>query len=195
MALHNELWFPSPIWSGKFFNVDNDELKTFAYALKERDPGVQVSNAGGWQSDSIGRGFCPAIDQLVENLDREMHDVCKQVSIPPMEIYNIWININPQGAWNLTHDHMGAIMTGVYYVEATEGNGNIRFERPDNARYYLPELTENEKQNYFNTQICEYKSITNAVYLFPAWLPHSVQQNRIASDRISVSFNYGQKNG
>ena len=48
MPLHNELWFPSPIWSGKFFNVDNDELKKFAYAQKERDTGVSISNVGGW---------------------------------------------------------------------------------------------------------------------------------------------------
>ena len=46
MPLHNELWFPSPIWSGKFFNVDNDELKKFAYAQKERDTGVSISNVG-----------------------------------------------------------------------------------------------------------------------------------------------------
>ena len=192
MALHNELWFPSPIWSGKFFNVDNDELKTFAYALKERDPGVQVSNAGGWQSDAIGKGFCSAIDQLVENLDREFYEVSKQVGLPPMEVYNIWININPKGAWNLTHDHMGAIMTGVYYVQAEQGNGNIKFERPDNARYYLPAPTD-DKWTYFNTQVCEYASLTNAVYLFPAWLPHSVSQNTLDKDRISVSFNYGMK--
>ena len=85
------------------------------------------------------------------------------------------------------------MFTGVYYVKAKEGNGNIRFERPDNARFFLPDLTENQKQNYFNTQMCEYKSITNAIYIFPGWLPHSVEPNLINEDRISVSFNYGVK--
>ena len=194
MPLHTELWFPSPIWSGKFFNVDNQEIKQFAYDLKQKTSGVQISNAGGWQSDSVNKGFCPAIDQLIENLDREILEICKQVGLPTLEIYNVCININPRGAWNIKHDHVGAVMTGVYYVESVEGNGNIRFERADTARFFLPQLTQNEKQNYFNTQICEYKSITNAVYIFPAWLPHSVQQNVASTDRISISFNYGEKN-
>ena len=33
----------SPIWSGKFFNVDNDELKQFVHEQKERDTGVQLA--------------------------------------------------------------------------------------------------------------------------------------------------------
>ena len=41
--------------------------------------------------------------------------------------------------------------------------------------------------------MCEYKSITNAIYIFPGWLPHSVEPNLINEDRISVSFNYGVK--
>ena len=41
---------PKPVWSGKFFNVDNDELKNLS-AQKERDTGVQP-NVGGWQSKS-----------------------------------------------------------------------------------------------------------------------------------------------
>ena len=193
MPLHTELWFPSPIWSGKFFNVDNDVLKKFAYEQKERDTGVANSNVGGWQSRAIGKGFCTSIDQLVDNLDREFNEVSKQVGLPQLEVYNIWININPKGAVNLTHDHMGAVMSGVYYVQAEKGNGNIKFERPDDARYYLPTPPDN-KWTYFNTQVCEYASLTNAVYLFPAWLPHRVEQNLIDKDRISVSFNYGMKN-
>ena len=193
MPLHNELWFPSPIWSGKFFNVDNDELKKFAYEQKERDTGVSISNVGGWQSKPIGKGLCSAIDTLVNNLDREFNEISKQVGLPQLQVYNIWININPKGAVNLTHDHMGAIMSGAYYVQAEQGNGNIKFERPDDARYYLPTpiKPEENKPTYFNTQVCEYASLTNAVYLFPAWLPHRVEQNIIDKDRISVSFNYG----
>tara|TARA_B100000925_G_C21938227_1_gene443353 strand:+ start:499 stop:1083 length:585 start_codon:yes stop_codon:yes gene_type:complete len=193
MPLHNELWFPSPIWSGKFFNVDNEDIENFSSALRQRTSGVIKSNYGGWQSDSIGRGHSVGIDTLVDNLDREIYEICKQTSLPQLEIYNIWINVNPKNCFNIQHDHIGAVFTGVYYVKAKEGNGNIRFERPDNARFFLPDLTENQKQNYFNTQMCEYKSITNAIYIFPGWLPHSVEPNLINEDRISVSFNYGVK--
>ena len=38
MAMHNELWFPSVIWSAVINNVDNGALKKFAYdKIKEDD--------------------------------------------------------------------------------------------------------------------------------------------------------------
>ena len=193
MPLHNELWFPSPIWSGKFFNVDNEDIENFSKVLRQRTPGVTKSNYGGWQSDSIAIGHCAGVDTLVNNLDREISEICRQVDIPQLEIYNIWINVNPRNCFNIQHDHIGAVFSGVYYVKAQDGNGNIRFERPDNARFFLPNLSDAHRQNYFNTQMCEYKSLTNAIYIFPGWLPHSVEPNLIAEDRISISFNYGEK--
>ena len=33
MAMHNELWFPSVIWSAVINNVDNGALKKFAYDI------------------------------------------------------------------------------------------------------------------------------------------------------------------
>lgn len=193
MPLHNELWFPSPIWSGKFFNVDNDDIENYSNIMRQRTQGVKKSNYGGWQSDSVPIGHCGGIDALVRNLNIEIAELCKQTDLPPLEIYNIWINVNPRFSYNVQHDHVGAVFSGVYYVKAKEGNGNIRFERPDNARFFLPELAQGQKQNYFNTQMCEYKSITNAVYIFPSWLPHSVEPNLLDENRISVSFNYGVK--
>ena len=45
MAMHNELWFPSVIWSAVINNVDNGALKKFAYDKIKEDPqGRQISN-------------------------------------------------------------------------------------------------------------------------------------------------------
>ena len=52
-----------------------------------------------------------------------------------LQVYNIWININPKRCSKFDPD-LGAIMSGAYYVQAEQGNGNIKFERPDDARYY-----------------------------------------------------------
>jgi hypothetical protein len=35
--------------------------------------------------------------------------------------------------------------------------------------------------------------MSNALYVFPGWLKHSVQPNLTKEDRLSVSFNYGVK--
>jgi uncharacterized protein (TIGR02466 family) len=78
----------------------------------------------------------------------------------------------------------------VYYVKATPEQGNIFFERGDNAEYFLPPM---EKPNYFTSTATTYKAMTSAIYIFPGWLKHSVQPNLTSEDRISVSFNYGIK--
>ena len=78
----------------------------------------------------------------------------------------------------------------MYYVESTEEQGNIFFERSDNAEYFLPPVSQT---NYFNGTATSYKAITGAMYVFPSWLKHSVQPNKTDKDRISISFNYGVK--
>ena len=114
---------------------------------------------------------------------------CKQTYLN-LQIQNIWLNVNGPGSYNHLHNHAGSILSGVYYVKATPEQGNIFFERGDNAEYFLPPM---EKPNYFTSTATTYKSMTDAIYIFPGWLKHSVQPNLTQDDRISISFNYGVK--
>jgi uncharacterized protein (TIGR02466 family) len=191
MPLHTELWFPSAIWSGVKPEIDNMSLKSFAYKKRKEDPGVQISNFNGWQSSSIGKNESQSLDYLVSVLDKEIKEICVQTSIPDLQIYNIWLNINPPGGFNTLHDHAGSVFSGVYYVDADEDQGAIVFERGDSAHYFLPKI---EKRNYFNSSACGYKSKTSALYIFPSWLKHRVEPNNSTRDRISISFNYGVVN-
>ena len=191
MSLHAEMWFPSVVWSGFFQDIDNFKLKKFAYDKKQNDTGVQISNYGGYQSNSLQGPEHPEIQKLVNRLDNEIADCSKQTGLPELQLYNLWININPPSSYNHLHNHVGAVFSGVYYVDATEGQGNIQFERNDGAEYHIPPNVD--KQTYFTSTRATYKAKTSAVYLFPGWLKHSVEGNQSKSDRISISFNYGVK--
>jgi len=191
MAMHTELWFPSVIWSAVIHAVDNAELKRFAYDRKKTDPGRSISNYNGYQSSDLASGACKEIDKLVEYVNKEMSNCAKQVGLAPVEIYNIWLNINPPGSYNELHHHSGAVLSGVYYVEAGNNQGNIQFERNDNAEYHIPDRVE--KETYYTSTRATYAAKTNALYIFPGWLKHSVQGNCSNNDRISISFNYGDK--
>jgi len=191
MPLHNELWFPSVVWSGIIHTPNNAELKQFAYSKKKQDIGVTISNYKGWQSNSIQQGESIYVDQLIQTLNQEINFCTDQVGLPELELYNIWFNVNPEGAYNHLHDHAGAVLTGVYYVDADEQQGNLQIERGDNAQYFLPDQIK--KLTYFTATRSTYKAKTGALYIFPAWLKHSVQGNKINRDRISISFNYGVK--
>ena len=191
MAMHTELWFPQVIWSAMIHIVDNYELKNWAYDRKKNDIGRRISNYGGFQSSDIMSGQCKQVDKLIEHLDKEIRDISRQVALPQLEIKNIWLNINPPGSYNELHNHAGSVLSGVYYVEANERQGNIQFERSDNAEYHLPEYME--KITYFNATRATYAAKSGALYVFPSWLKHHVQGNQSNTDRISLSFNYGEK--
>jgi uncharacterized protein (TIGR02466 family) len=191
MAMHTELWFPSVIWSAIIHMVDNNELKKWAYERQKNDPGNFISNYGGWQSSSIKLGECDQIDKLVKHLNKEINECCIQVGLPELELYNIWININSPRDYNVLHNHIGSVLSGCYYVDAHPEQGNIEFDRSDNADYHIP--TNITKTTYFNATRATYAAKTGALYIFPSWLKHSVQGNRSKTDRISVAFNYGEK--
>jgi len=191
MAMHTELWFPSVIWSATTHVVNNHDLKKYAYERKKTDQGRVVSNHGGWQSSDIIANECPEIDRLVKYLNQEVNECAAQVGLKELQIYNLWININPPGSYNHLHNHVGSVFSGVYYVEAEPEQGNIQFERNDGAEYHLP--TDIAKETYFSCTRSTYAAKTNALYIFPSWLKHSVQGNYSKSDRISLSFNYGEK--
>lgn len=191
MAMHAELWFPSVIWSSVIHVVDNSKAKHFAYERKKADSGRVISNYNGYQSSDLLPGECSEIDDLVELLDSEVETICKQVGLPELEIYNIWLNINPPGSYNHLHNHVGSVLSGVYYVDADPQQGNIQFERSDNADYHIPQKIE--KETYFSCTRATYAAKTGGLYIFPSWLKHSVQGNRANKDRISISFNYGEK--
>jgi|TARA_Y100000114_G_C11728698_1_gene312346 uncharacterized protein (TIGR02466 family) len=190
MALNAEQWFPCVIWSGLLNGVDNNAIETFAYDKKAVDEGVQISNYIGWQSKSILQGDSAEFDQLVNAITEQVDACAAQAELPPLQIQNIWININTPGAYNTLHNHAGAILSGVFYIKSDPSQGNIMFERSDNAEYFLPPM---EKPNYFTSTATTYKAMSNALYVFPGWLKHSVQPNLTKEDRLSVSFNYGVK--
>jgi len=191
MAMHTELWFPQVVWSAIVNKVHNIDLTDFAYQKKKKDQGRIVSNYGGWQSNDLVAGEHDQLDKLVAHLNFEVNECAKQVGLNPVKLYNIWLNINPPGSYNHLHNHVGSVFSGVYYVQADENQGNIQFERSDNAEYHIPAIVA--KDTYYTSTRATYKAKTGALYVFPGWLKHSVQGNRSTEDRISISFNYGEQ--
>jgi uncharacterized protein (TIGR02466 family) len=191
MAMHTELWFPSVIWSAIIHAVDNSELKRWAYEKQKTDKGRVISNYGGWQSNDIVFGENDQIDKLIAYLNTEVNECARQVGLAEVELYNLWININPPGSYNHLHNHVDSVLSGCYYIDATPEQGNIQFERNDNGEYHIP--THVAQETYYTSTRATYAAKTGALYVFPGWLKHSVQGNFSKSDRLSIAFNYGEK--
>jgi len=191
VALECSILFPTFVWS-KTLNINNVELKDFSYYLKERSPGCVISNKGGWHSDDLVGGMCKALDDLVVSIDETIKEIANDNNLGSLEMSNAWININPPGSYNASHHHLGSVLSGVYYIDAKVNQGNIQFERKDNAEYHIP-LDKLNTSSYTNT-ITSYTAKTDTLYIFPSWVMHSVDSNNSTTDRLSISFNYGEKN-
>ena len=135
--MHTELWFPSVVWSSMIHSGKNEDLKQYAYDLKKNSQTRVLSNYGGFQSPDIKAGESQALDRLMQTISEEVDFCGNQVGLKPLELYNVWININPPASYNHLHNHIGSVLSGVYYVEATD-QGNIQFERNDGAEYHIP---------------------------------------------------------
>lgn len=192
MAMNAEPWFPSVIWNANTQGLDNSVLKSYAYERKKTDVGRSISNYGGWQSSDVRPGDCAELDKLVEYLEAELNEIATGVGLKPITVYNLWININPPGSYNVEHNHMNSVLSGVYYIDAHESQGNINFMRNDGAEYHLQDNIV-EQVHHFNSSKTTYPAKTGALYVFPGWLKHSVDGNTTDKDRISISFNTGVK--
>ena len=118
MAMHTELWFPSVIWSSVVNAIDNNDLKRFAYECKKSNNGRVVSNYGGFQSNDLTASSDAQISKLVEYITAEANTCANQVGLNDVELYNIWININPPGSYN--HLHFGSYF---FFVFCRKFNG------------------------------------------------------------------------
>ena len=182
--------FKVPIYI-KNLSLNNDYMSNYCYTLKEQDNGRVVSNVGGWQSKDLMGPHIPLNDlfkEIVNHSSLFMKEI--QLKNPDsIKIDNIWVNINGYKDSNNTHIHPNSLISGVYYVNAFENAGALKFSRDDIIVYDWNERTI-ETLNEYNSVSYFCKPITGNLILFPSWLSHSVFPNQSETqERISISFN------
>jgi uncharacterized protein (TIGR02466 family) len=100
-----------------------------------------------------------------------------------------WVNIMPPSAAHSLHLHPLAFVSGTYYVATPRGCPGLKFEDPRLDRFMAapPKIAGARRAN--RTHIT-YPAQAGNLILFESWLRHEVAQNRVESERISISFNY-----
>jgi uncharacterized protein (TIGR02466 family) len=184
-----ELVFPTTIFFCDLSDSYREELIDYTRYCRASDPsGVEKTNmGGGWQSRDnwLDRSPCRGLKADLEIL---VSDVANSLKIKEkLKIYNSWVNVNPKGAYNVAHTHPRNLFSGCYYLQTPEDCGNIVFHSPLHAKEMID--ASYKEMNAVTANHLIYPAIAGRVYLFPAWLQHSVQANRSDGDRISMSFN------
>ncbi|TYB89858.1 TIGR02466 family protein [Oceaniovalibus sp. ACAM 378] len=199
-------YFPTTI-----FQIDvpepeplNEALLSNIYAERERDSkGISRSNfteLGGWHSHNNLHKDKEYSDltKLIGDATARMSEDMGYASSHKITIGTMWSIINPPGSANRAHVHPGCLWSGVYYIQAPEGAGNIEFVEPRTMNLMnQPRFKPNSKrQKEYWTKV-RFTPMAGRMLVFPSWLYHAVDPNITkktgdAANRIIVSFNLNQ---
>ena len=179
------LLFPTPILVSKYSN-NIQEFIDYAYQVKEQHKSTQLSNRKGYQSPLLDIQLTQPIQQLVDN-------VLKEITTKKTEHHLQWVNINPTGASNATHTHPQSDYSVVYYLQ--NDNTAITFNHPDmHSAYNTIAFLHKNVGNQLRLSP-QFKTIPKPgdLYIFPAYIPHSVDENTSPTDRVSIAWNVSLK--
>ena len=101
-----------------------------------------------------------------------------------------WINIMPHRTAHSLHLHPNSVISGTYYVTTPWNCPGLKFEDPRLSRL-MAAPPRGESARPANRVHITYPAVAGTVLLFESWLRHEVASNPAATERISVSFNFG----
>ena len=207
VGMSREVYFPTLIYSFQHADPEalNARLLELIYAEQQRDQaGIQRSNfrkLGGWHSHNELHK-APEYADLVEHI----HTAAKLVSDDlgyhkaySLRIGTMWSIINPPGSANRAHIHPGCTWSGVYYIQAPEGCGNIEFIDPRTENLMQqPRYVPNKKRPKHCWTKANITPRPGRMLIFPSWLYHAVAPNLSEetgrnAERIIISFNLSQQ--
>ena len=209
-TLYREAYFPTFIYRCDFPDADalNEQLLDAIRREKASDETrIEKSNLtdlGGWHShdelhlQSDFRDFAKRVEKVAAEVSKQLNYSTECSTT----IDDMWSIVNPVGSYNRSHIHPGSLWSGVYYVQAPENCGAIKFTDPRTQNMILsPQLNQDRPSAKGTWTSVQYDPYPGRLMLFPSWLYHAVEPNLTeekgeASERVCISFNMTQsRNG
>jgi uncharacterized protein (TIGR02466 family) len=171
----------------------NPGLRAEVIRRAAAEPGVRVSNRGGWQSrtDLLDwplpevatlRSWIIGAVKTMASLSSELGS--RAPGTTQFKAY-AWANLNRTHDYNVTHLHTESHLSGVYYVDAGNAvsGGTIQFTDPRPMARAMPTTGFN-----FDRMLSVVPT-SGLMILFPSWLEHWVAPYDGDNERISIAFN------
>ena len=186
-----EKFFPTDVY-GKDVQLDNNKLAQDIINWSNQDKGVEKTNYKGWHS-TTDMGDKPEYQLLVTELLRMQKEIYDNEHIDRYaRLGNMWANINPPGGMNMPHLHPNALFSGVYYVKSQPQSGRLKIYDPRPGVQTNMPIRKPGNPGKDMWREVNLEPVEGRIIMFPAWLWHSVEENRSNDIRISVSFNFIQ---
>lgn len=153
-----------------------------------RGPSTELVAGSAWQSAHDLQDL-PELRELIACFHDAVLSVLRflRVSYDDFAITGCWANLYAPGAAHRMHTHPNNFLSGVYYVRTAESADTINFHDPRAQTAIIrPPVSALTNENADQVVMPVEPGV---LLLFPAFLPHSVDENRSATARASLSFN------
>ncbi len=187
--------FPQPVFKYQINDYEklNEKFIKYIYDLHKKDNvGVKKSNINGWHSkafDLEDKNNIP--NKFYSHINSNIKDVFNkygwEYEESKVKCTSMWAIINKKGNFNIEHTHPNNYLSAAYYVKAPDNCGNFKATNPNILNRHL--RAKSDQANELNSNSASIKINEGDLLIFPAYLPHSVEENRSDEDRVIVSFN------
>ena len=156
---------------------------------RERYPGGYTSYGSMCQLHRMSSTFMELERAIRRHVRRFARALDYDLDGCTLEMTDCWVNIMPRHCAHGLHLHPTSTISGTYYVKTPRGCSSIKFEDPRLASFMAMPARVAEPRAQ-NRAFVEYTAEAGRVILFESWLRHEVPASRIATERVSVSFNW-----
>ena len=96
-----------------------------------------------------------------------------------------WVNVHKRSGRTMEHYHNNTPLVASCYLKVPEGSGH--FEYRDPLEYHRWGTPGEPQIDLWNEVPVE----TGDILIFPGWLKHRTQVNKVDEDRVCMTINYG----
>jgi uncharacterized protein (TIGR02466 family) len=135
----------------------------------------------------------PTFAALARQLDRHVAKFARALRLDltarPLSMTDCWVNVMGRGAVHGLHLHPLSTISGTYYLAVPQGAPGLKFEDPRLERFMASPPRRGEAGRGQRPWVT-LRARAGELVLFESWLRHEVAPNRLAAERVSISFNY-----
>ena len=184
-------WFPTPVYSDMLEGVEYDEVQQELFSAYEKlkfgqNPNwsrdTHELNENAFNQDILTKLKCK---KFLTVLDTHLNLYLDQIGCTYTRKYRIdhsWFTKTKHGHHAHKHDHGSSDISGVYYLQTNEKDGNLLLQTPHQS------LQSNWIYSIIN-QDTTFPLAQGTIGLWPGNIVHGTETNKTQHERISLSFN------